>query len=130
MGDANAGPRRKTVDREAGFAPGPEYRRKFNARARHARRMRSGAMSLPFDVPAENDFASRSLESAFADLAGKGDFGSSSHDPRALRILAKTIYRELRQSGLAAEDVMSVAGELLGLVTGDVQLRRGAPHPR
>ena len=63
------------------------------------------------------------------------DLANASHDPRALRILAKTIYRDLRQSGLAAEDVMSLAGELLGLVTGDVQLRRTAtssspPRPR
>ena len=48
----------------------------------------------------------------------------ASHDPRALRILAKTIYRELRQSGLVEEDVMSVAGELLSLVAGEVKSRR------
>ena len=47
-----------------------------------------------------------------------------SRDPRALRILAKTIYRELRQGGLAEEDVMSLAGELLSLVTCDVKDRR------
>ena len=87
-------------------------------------------MSLPLEAPADNDIASRSLGSSFADLTGQGDFGSASHDPRALRILAKTIYRELRQSGLAAEDMMSLAGELLSLVTGDVQLRRTATHPR
>jgi hypothetical protein len=52
------------------------------------------------------------------------DLGASSHDQRALRILAKTIYRELRQSGLAAEDVMCVAGELLSQVTVDVKDRR------
>lgn len=45
-------------------------------------------------------------------------------DPRALRILAKSIYRELRQGGLAEEDVMAVAGDLLGLVAGDVKDRR------
>ena len=51
-------------------------------------------------------------------------FGHPSHDPRALRILAKTIYRELRQSGLAEPDVMAVAGELLSLVAGEVKARR------
>jgi hypothetical protein len=51
-------------------------------------------------------------------------FGIASHDPRALRILAKTIYRELRQSGLAEQDVMSVAGELLSLVASEVKARR------
>ena len=30
-------------------------------------------------------------------------------DPRAIRILAKSIYRELRQTGLEDEDVMSLA---------------------
>lgn len=48
----------------------------------------------------------------------------ASHDDRALRILAKTIYRELRQGGLAEEDLMFLAGELLGLVTTDVKDRR------
>ncbi|MFS8068468.1 MAG: hypothetical protein ACMG6S_19085 [Byssovorax sp.] len=51
-------------------------------------------------------------------------FGVASHDPRALRILAKTIYRELRQSGLAEQDVMAVAGELLSLVASEVKARR------
>jgi hypothetical protein len=50
--------------------------------------------------------------------------GAASHDPRALRILAKSIYRELRQGGLAEEDVMSLAGELLSLVAGEVKDRR------
>ena len=63
---------------------------------------------------------------ALSDLfpAFEEGFGQASHDPRALRILAKTIYRELRQSGLAPHDVMSVAGELLSLVAGDVKARR------
>jgi hypothetical protein len=50
--------------------------------------------------------------------------GQAPSDPRALRILAKTIYRELRQSGLREQDVMSVAGELLSLLAGDVKDRR------
>jgi hypothetical protein len=56
--------------------------------------------------------------------SGQDPLGSASHDPRALRILAKTIYRELRQSGLVEEDVMSIAGELLSLVAVDVKDRR------
>ncbi len=47
-------------------------------------------------------------------------------DPRALAILAKTIYRELRGSGYTARDVMKLAGELLGLVTSDVRGVRDA----
>jgi len=45
-------------------------------------------------------------------------------DPRALAILAKTIYRELRSSGYAEKDVMALAGELLGMVANEVQNRR------
>jgi hypothetical protein len=47
-------------------------------------------------------------------------------DPRALAILAKTIYRELRSSGYEARDVMSLAGELLGIVAAEVRDKRGA----
>jgi len=73
-------------------------------------------MALPF-----LDQASEPLTSA----ASLG-LAQASRDPRALRILAKSIYRELRQNGLAEEDVMSVAGELLSLVAGDVKDRRRA----
>lgn len=45
-------------------------------------------------------------------------------DSRAVAILAKTIYRELRSSGYAEKDVMALAGELLGMVTTEVQGRR------
>ncbi len=48
----------------------------------------------------------------------------ASRDSRALRILAKTIYRELRSSGLSEEDVMAVSGEMLHLVAVDVRDRR------
>ena len=43
------------------------------------------------------------------------------NDPRAVRILAKSIYRELRGSGFSEKDVLALAGELLGLVTSDVK---------
>lgn len=42
-------------------------------------------------------------------------------DARALAILAKTIYRELRSNGFEARDVIALAGELLSLVTSDVR---------
>jgi hypothetical protein len=42
-------------------------------------------------------------------------------DPRALAILAKTIYRELRGSGFETRDVIALAGELLGQVTSEVK---------
>lgn len=71
-------------------------------------------MSLPFSIEMEPDATRR------ADAR----LGHASRDPRALRILAKTIYRELRQSGLVEEDLMCVAGELLSLVAGEVRSRR------
>jgi hypothetical protein len=49
---------------------------------------------------------------------------SSSSDPRALVVLAKSIYRELRTAGYATNEVMTLAGELLDLVTTEMQDRR------
>jgi hypothetical protein len=46
---------------------------------------------------------------------------AGSRDARALAILAKTIYRELRSSGFEARDVIALAGELLGQVTSEVK---------
>jgi hypothetical protein len=51
-------------------------------------------------------------------------YACASRDPRALRIIAKTIYREMRAGGLAEEDLMSVASELLSLVAVDMKDRR------
>ncbi|HWA78333.1 MAG TPA: hypothetical protein VG937_38625 [Polyangiaceae bacterium] len=42
-------------------------------------------------------------------------------DPRAVQILAKNIYREFRAGGFSERDVLSLAGELLALVTRDVR---------
>lgn len=44
-------------------------------------------------------------------------------DPRALPILAKTIYRELRANGYEENDVMRLAGELLGIITSEIRTR-------
>lgn len=46
---------------------------------------------------------------------------TSSSDQKAVTIFAKSIYRELRASGYSGEDVMQLAGELLSLLTRDVQ---------
>lgn len=59
-------------------------------------------MALPFEVPA------------------------TPSDPRAVRILAKTIYRELRASGFSEEEVMQLATELLDRVARDVRDSRVA----
>ncbi len=52
------------------------------------------------------------------------DSNPGPRDSRAVAILAKTIYRELRASGYVEKDVMALAGELLGMITTDVQARR------
>jgi hypothetical protein len=49
---------------------------------------------------------------------------SPHHDPRSLKILAKTFYRELRGRGYAEREVVALAGELLGLVSTEVRERR------
>ena len=45
-------------------------------------------------------------------------------DPRAVEILAKNIYREFRAGGFSEQDVVALAGELLGLVTSEVRNQR------
>ncbi len=43
------------------------------------------------------------------------------NDPRSKRILAKTIYRELKSSGADERDILAIATELLGLVADDLR---------
>jgi hypothetical protein len=52
------------------------------------------------------------------------DSAPGMRDPRAVSILAKTIYRELRGSGYTEKDVMALAGELLGMIAREVKDRR------
>lgn len=92
-------------------------------------------MAFPFDPPGYLGLSAAPAPDA-APLAGAaatrpasepppaGAVASASRDPRALKILAKTIHRELTQNGLVTEDVMAIAGELLSLVTADVRERR------
>jgi hypothetical protein len=49
---------------------------------------------------------------------------SSSRDPRTHNILAKSIYKELRQNGYDEAAVMSIASELLGMVAAEVKDKR------
>jgi hypothetical protein len=56
-----------------------------------------------------------------ANMALPFDTSRGTRDPRALAILAKTIYRELRASGYEARDVMMLASELLGAVATEVK---------
>lgn len=45
-------------------------------------------------------------------------------DPKALKIVAKSIYRELVDGGFGDQEVIALAGELLALVTTGVRARR------
>jgi hypothetical protein len=54
------------------------------------------------------------------------DDTQGARDPRALAILAKTIYRELRASGYAERDVVALASELVGMVASDMRDTRTA----
>ncbi len=47
-------------------------------------------------------------------------------DPRALSILAKTIYKELRANGYEERDILMLASELLGAVTSEVKASRSS----
>jgi hypothetical protein len=46
---------------------------------------------------------------------------SAPPDARAVSILAKNIYREVRAGGFSERDVMALAGELLSLVASEVR---------
>ena len=45
---------------------------------------------------------------------------SATPDPRALRILAKSIFKELRAQGYETHQVVSFATEIIALVTDDI----------
>ncbi len=51
---------------------------------------------------------------------------TTSREPRALRILAKSVFRELKTSGYSRSEIVAFATEMLSLVGTD--LREGA-HP-
>jgi hypothetical protein len=42
---------------------------------------------------------------------------SPTNDPRAARILARSLYKEMVENGVASEQILAVASELIGLVT-------------
>jgi hypothetical protein len=41
-------------------------------------------------------------------------------DPKALKILAKSIFKELRAQGYTPQQVLSLATEIISLVTSDI----------
>ena len=40
---------------------------------------------------------------------------------KAIKILAKSIYRELRASGYDAREIVALSSELIGLITTDIK---------
>ncbi len=42
-------------------------------------------------------------------------------EPRALRILAKSVFRELKTTGYSRSDIVSFATEVLSLVSSDIR---------
>ena len=45
-------------------------------------------------------------------------------DPRAVKLVAKSLYRDLVDGGFAEADMLALAGELLALVANGVASRR------
>jgi len=52
---------------------------------------------------------------------------STASEPRALRILAKSVFRELKTSGYDRSDIVAFATEMLSLVSSDIR-EDGAPQ--
>lgn len=57
-------------------------------------------------------------------MAITSDTNPTPRDPKALKIVAKSIYRELVDGGFGDQDVIALAGELLSLVASGVKQRR------
>jgi hypothetical protein len=47
-------------------------------------------------------------------------------DPRAVKILAKSVYRELKASGYSRSDMVGFANALLELMTSDIRAEPGS----
>lgn len=45
---------------------------------------------------------------------------SAANNQKALKILAKSVYKELRQNGYEPKQVVALASELISLVTSDI----------
>ncbi|MCS6798169.1 MAG: hypothetical protein NZ898_06530 [Myxococcota bacterium] len=68
--------------------------------------------------------ARRLLETNAVEAMHDAD-GTRTTSERALRILAKSVYRELKQSGYGRAEIVAFANELLEHVTRDI--RQSAP---
>ena len=50
-------------------------------------------------------------------------------DVKGTKILAKSLFRELRGSGYSTNQILSLSTELIDLVTQDLKAGHDAPHP-
>lgn len=46
---------------------------------------------------------------------------ASRQDPRAARILARTLYRDMTENGLSSEQIIAVTTELIGMVANELK---------
>ncbi|HEY0706451.1 MAG TPA: hypothetical protein VGG33_06635 [Polyangia bacterium] len=53
--------------------------------------------------------------------AAPGSVAPAPNKERALKILSKSLYRELRQNGYEPKQIVALATEILGLVTSDIK---------
>lgn len=49
-----------------------------------------------------------------------------SQQEKALKIIAKSLFRELKDNGYDSRQIVSVSSELLSLVTSDIRINRTA----
>lgn len=54
-------------------------------------------------------------------LSASGEAIDGVRDPRAVKIMAKSVYRELKASGHSRGDIVSFTNALLELVTSDLR---------
>lgn len=52
------------------------------------------------------------------------NIGTSSGDPRAVKVVAKSIHKQLLVEGFGTQDVIALASELLALAAHDVRVHR------
>ncbi len=51
----------------------------------------------------------------------------SSAKPRALSILARSLFRQMREQGYSSEQIVGLSSELLALVSSDLRANQGRP---
>jgi hypothetical protein len=54
-------------------------------------------------------------------LVERAHAASAKGGDRAVRILAKSLFRQLKESGYANRDILSLSTELVGLITSDLR---------